>query len=191
MKTTKPSVQILAAFALVCGASLTACAQIGSGWTSYTPGKHIQLIGPGTKYSNSGGIETFTMKSGDQRSEMRVEDDYSSGQRQFEGYLKANYGNGTCMKQVFKFAMVVYYPSNGGELRQHSSTKMIQNIKGVWVRINTIHNVSAKTCDVYVNGVKKATVTQGSGPWYNKYGVYNCSTEGAQSQWKNIKYWKK
>jgi hypothetical protein len=174
--------------AILCASSAPlAHAQIGSGWRQDFPSKTIQLRGPGTTYNNSGGIETFTMKSGDERSEMRVQNDYTSGQRQFEGWLRASYGQGTSMHQVFKFVMVVYYPTLGGELRQHSGTPMVNGITGVWVRVNTIHNVATGKCAVYINGTQLATVTQGSGPWYHKYGVYNASTQGAKSEWRDIK----
>jgi len=184
------------AFVAVGGLSFTAHAQIGSGWTEYFPTKSIQLWGPtrdvrgGTSYSNSGGVETFTMTDNDERAEAKVNNNYSSGMQQFQGELKANYGQGTSMHQVFKFVMVVYYPDNGGELRQHSGTHMISGIKGVWVRVNTIHNVAAGYCDVYINGTYETRVNQGAGPWYHKYGVYNASTEGAQSQWRNVRYFK-
>ena len=81
------------AIAILCASSAPlAHAQIGSGWRQDFPSKTIQLRGPGTTYNNSGGIETFTMKSGDERSEMRVQNDYTSGQHQFEGWLRASYG---------------------------------------------------------------------------------------------------
>jgi predicted nucleic acid-binding Zn ribbon protein len=84
--------------------------------------------------------------------------------------------------------MVVYYPTLGGELRQHSYQPMVSGITGVWVRVNTIHDVGAGKCDVYINGTLEATVNQGSGPWYHKYGVYNASTQGAKAEWRDVKF---
>jgi hypothetical protein len=177
--------------AFLSGLSTAAHAQIGTGWTRYSPSHSVQLRGTNTHYSNVNGIETFTMKSGDERAEARVADDYSSGQRQFEGYVRVSYGEGTSVHQVFKFLMVVYYPTLGGELRQHSGTPMVSGITGDWVRVNTIHNVASGGADVYINGSKKAHVSQASGPWYHKYGVYNCGAAGAKSEWKSIRYWRK
>src|SRR5687767_5754477 len=105
------------ALGTLCAAATTASAQIGSGWRQDFPSKSIQLRGEGTRYTNSGGIETFIMTDSDERSEMRVQNDYTSGRKQFEGMLRASYGQGTSMHQVFKFVMVVYYPTLGGELQ--------------------------------------------------------------------------
>ena len=44
-------------------------------------------------------------------------------------------------------------------------------------------------------GVKKTTMDQSppSSPdgWYNKYGVYNLGGSEAQSEWKNVRYYRK
>src|SRR5688500_17986742 len=66
-------------------------AQSGSGWTASTPVRRLQTRGCGT-HSASGGVETFGLScadtGSDNRAEQRIENDYSSGTRQFEGEVR-------------------------------------------------------------------------------------------------------
>src|SRR5689334_5552918 len=94
---------ILTSFVVIAAA---AHAQIGSGWTQksyterlqyhHTGGPDLEQISPApssysdswVSYNNSSGTRTFVFKNFDAgRVEIRVNNDYTSGQRQFEGYL--------------------------------------------------------------------------------------------------------
>src|ERR1043166_8652118 len=186
--------------ALACGLSLTAQAQIGSGWTQYTPGKHVQTVGCGT-YSSSGGVETFKLtcstSSNEQRAEQRVEDDFSSGTRQFEGFVKVTSlgGNGISLKQTFQAnngAFLMIAIKSGGTLYDvHPGTTLATGVVGTTQRINTITDVGASKTYEYVNGSLKNTLSGGSTPFYNKYGTYRLGSGNGPitAEWSSVRYW--
>jgi MYXO-CTERM domain-containing protein len=180
---------------LVLGRASVSRAQIGSGWTEFTPMKSIQLRGAGARYTNENGIETFSTQPGDERAEARIEDDHRTGTWQFEGWVNVKAGvNGGCVHQVFKFLMIVAYPDGGGELRQHSYQRLqATGIYDRWVRVNTIHDPDAGRADVYIDGTWRGMVPSASpGPngWYHKYGIYNSSGTRPVVQWRNVRFWK-
>lgn len=155
--------------------------------------KTIQLRGAGARYDNTGGIETFRIAPGDERSEMRIHDDHRTGKWQFEGWVNIPPGiNGGSVHQVFKFLMIVGYSNDGGELRQHSQQRL--NATGVidkWVRVNTIHDADAGKAEVYIDGTLRGTVASKSpGPngWYHKYGIYNSSGSSPVVKWRDVKF---
>ena len=183
------------AMVLVGGLAGKAQAQIGSGWTEFTPMKNVQLRGAGARYTNENGIETFSIQPGDERAEMRVENDHRTGAWQFEGWVKVGPGvTGGSVHQVFKFLMIVAYPDNGGELRQHSYQRLnATGITNQWVRVNTIHDADAGRADVYINGTFRGMVRSTSpGPngWYHKYGIYNSSGTRPVVQWREVKFFR-
>jgi hypothetical protein len=176
--------------------SRNAEAQIGTGWEQFHPMKSIQLRGAGAKYDDTNGIETFSIAPGDERSEARIHDDHTSGRWQFEGWVNVKPGvEGGCVHQVFKFLMIVAYPNDGGELRQHSYQKLgTTNAYNRWVRINTIHDATARRAEIYIDGVLEGTMTDtasgGPNGWYHKYGIYNSSRTSPVIQWKDVKFFK-
>jgi hypothetical protein len=195
----------------------SACPALTEGWTGYQPEKSLQFEGGDTSggitshpegatisdahctYTNSGGIELFKMTKNPagvrQRCEMRVKNSYRTGSQQFEGDVRVTAGDGTCVHQVFKFLMLVAYPQNGGELHQHSQTFLAGGVFGKWVHVNTVHDTAAGKVDIYIDCVKKLTISQ-SAPdaadgWYHKYGVYNLGGPYAQSEWRGVRFYRK
>lgn len=186
------------------GLSALGLAQIGSGWSQYYPSKTIQKVGSTAyyRYDSSLGIEVFKTFSGDERCEARVNDDYYSGQRQFEGYIKYYGGNDVVVTQNFggETGNHAYqtraFSANNGELRRYTSSVLTTNIKQVWVRVNVIHNYDANTVTVYINGSNKGTWPgddpNGTGAkHYHKYGVYMNSQTNPYVMWKGIKFFQK
>ena len=58
-----------------------------------------------------------------------------------------------------------------------------------------IIDTAAGKVDIYLDCVKKLTIDQ-SAPdstdgWYNKYGVYNLGGATAQSEWRNVRFYRK
>ena len=194
----------------------SACPALTAGWTAYEPDLSLQFEGGSSvgitsytpaamlsdahcTYTNSGGVELFKMtrnpSGGRQRCEMRVKNEYLTGSQMFEGDVRVTAGNGTTVHQVFKFLMLVAYPQDGGALHQHSQTFLASGVFGKWVHVNTAHDTAAGKVDIYIDCVKKLTMPQG-GPdtpagWYHKYGVYNVGGAYAQSEWRNIRYYRK
>ena len=195
----------------------SACPALTAGWMAYRPDKSLQFEGGGTTggitslpegtmqqdahclYTNKDGIELFKMTKNPagvrQRCEMRVKNGYRTGIQQFEGDVRVTEGDGTCVHQVFKFLMLVAYPKNGGELHQHSQTFLASGVFGKWVHVNTIHDTAAGHVDIYLDCVKKLTIPD-SAPdaadgWYHKYGVYNLGGSYAQSEWRDVRFYRK
>lgn len=174
-------------------------AQIGSGWTRYYPSKTLQRIGGSAYYSNVNGIETFRIGSGDERCEQRTNNNYTSGNQQFEGHVNVRSGaNGSTVHQVFGGSaaatafMLRSYNPNGGELRRYSGTTLRTGIYGVWIRVNTIHDANNNRVTAYLNGSNRGTwPDNGNNTHYHKYGVYGGGSSNPQAQWRYVKYFRK
>src|SRR6185369_14781722 len=165
----------------ICGVSR---GQIGTGWVEVYPKKTIQIRGAGG-FETANGVEQFSvtnaLRTGDQRAEQRVWNDYSSGTHQFEGYLKVTRLDGTFinLKQTFKskegpWFLCTIDPAANGTLRDHSrGTILATNVLGRSVRLNTIHDTTANCLYVYVDGTLMETRIGEAGATYNdKYGAY-------------------
>lgn len=193
---------LLSASALLCGfAFATAHAQIGSGWTSYSPGYKTQIEGCGW----NSGLEfkltcsyTYTQNSNYQRAERRY-DNITASQSQFQGTVVVNSlgGDRICLKQTFQqnngpWNMIaisksgyLYEVSNGNKLANYSV--------GSSMRINTITNTSNGTVDVYMNGSHVEQLTGGVNPLYDKFGTYRTHSGygPVTATFSGIQFWKK
>jgi hypothetical protein len=193
-------------------------AQLGSGWQQYTVTKKIHLDDEAglqtfdwtsyksvcspmcADYAANGATEIFRiLDSRSNRAEIRLENEYATGTRQFEGYVTfyaplhdeslfqifGNSGDGAT------YAMMRGYRDNGGEIRVMGGSHVIASgVYGTEVRINVIHKQNAWS-KWYVNGVLKYTMgdTDTAATNYWKYGCYG-STNGnvpAESHWRNVK----
>jgi hypothetical protein len=196
-------------------------AQLGSGWVSYSPTKKIHL-------DNEAGLQTFnwsafqsvctpvcadyTYTSGDDtetfrlfdnrtnRSEIRLQNEYSTGSRQFEGYvtiyapledesLMQIFGSTSGATQM----MIRGYAADGGSIRGAGQT-LATGIYGVELRINVIHlqeDVGNKII-IYVNGVKKAEIADNEAVTnYHKYGNYGTlTTDEAIVKWRKARFFR-
>jgi len=198
MQLLKHPAQILVV--LACGLFQTATAQIGSGWSTDSASHTLQKVGPTAYYNNSGGVETFRISSGDERSEIKINNTYSSGSHQFEGYVNCRSGSDqNSIQQVVKddgsgdVNQLRVYSSNGGELKVlQTGTVCATGIYGVYTRVNCIHYTDSGRIEIWINGHEKSVGSDtGDGSYYFKYGVYVHSENNPQIQWKNIKCWKK
>jgi hypothetical protein len=204
--------------AVLAAGAQTAHAQLGSGWQQFSPTKKIHLdddTGLQTfnwtssksvctpvcaDYLSSSGTETFRiLDSRSNRAEIRLENDYTSGIYQFEGYVTfysplhdeslfqifGNSGDGAT------YAMMRGYRDNGGEIRVMGGSHVIASgVYGKEVRINVIHKQNAWS-KWYVNGALKLTIgdTDTAATNYWKYGCYG-TTNGnvpAEVHWRNVK----
>src|SRR5437773_411439 len=141
----KSSLALLSALVLAGTASI-AHAQIGSSWTQYSPTMKIHLddetglhiyswtsyksVGSGSicadyKYDSSTDTHRFRiLDNRSNRSEIRLENEYSSGQRQFQGYVKFSSPlDNESLMQIFgsssgaTLTMTRGYASSGGSIR--------------------------------------------------------------------------
>lgn len=170
-------------------------AQVGSGWTSYSPSHTVQTVGSG---SISG--STFSISSTSTTTEQRAEWRYStvtSGQSQFQGTVKVNSlgGDRISLCQCFKTTgpCSLCAIKKPGTLYQVEGGATIGSLAiGSSARINTVINTSGAQ-QIYLNGSLKNTVNCGSGDYYHKLGAYRtASGQGPVSvTWSSIKFWKK
>ena len=191
---------------------------VGSGWTEHQPKWNLQIQskgvitsypsstnsedGPGGSYRRSGGVQTFKLfNNGSNRVEARIQDNYRTGQRQFEGELKVTAGtNDESAMQIFgndgdgaTTLMIRSFSKNGGTLRG-GGKDLVSNIFGKWVRVNVTHNATASggSYSIYINGAHVHTANGPKGDHYFKYGVYGTlKTSGAEHQWRNVHFYKK
>ena len=191
---------------------------VGSGWTEHSPSWNLQIqskgmitsypssttsaSGPGGSYSRSGGVQTFKLfNNGSNRVEARIQDNYRTGQRQFEGELKVTAGtDDESAMQIFgndgdgaTTLMIRSFSRDGGTLRG-GGKDLVSGINGKWVRINVTHNATATggSYSIYVNGKQVHTANGPKGDHYFKYGVYGTlKTAGAEHQWRNVHFYRK
>jgi hypothetical protein len=203
------------------GRSAAAFAQVGSGWVQYQPPSVIHLDGangievsPGTStdvrnqgasFTNQGGIETFTLFNPiSNRAERRVQNTYLAGRHQFEGEVRVSPPtNDESVMQIFggnsgaTTQMIRAFDEGNGTLKKMpGSVAIAQNIHGVWIKVNVIHDVGANYVKTYINGKLVTTgdgeaMNAGTDGWYHKYGCYgSLRTAMAKVEWRNVKHFK-
>src|SRR6185436_18504479 len=138
--------------------------------------------------------ETFrVLDNRSNRSEIRLYNDYSSGRRQFEGYVTFSSPlDDECLFQIFGSAdgatlcMMRGYAANNGKLRVVGGTWDIETTcYGVEKRINVVHDQN-NYFQFYVNGTLRGMVSEAedvSNYW--KYGCYGTLTTSSVSvKWR-------
>jgi hypothetical protein len=204
---------------LLFGAAAAAHAQLGSGWTEQTFGRKIHLDNEAglqifdwstyqsvcspvcADYRYDGGTDTHTFRLVDNRtnrSEIRVQNEYSTGRKQFEGYVTIfSPLDDESLMQVFGSTsgatqmMIRGYAESGGTLRTVGGGGTLDTgVYGQERRINVIH-VQGSYIRVYVNGTQRAQISDGEGVAnYWKYGCYGTlRTNGAQVKWRRVRFY--
>ena len=184
---------------------MAARAQIGSGWTQQTFSERLEFetndilntISPPPAsftdnflhYDNTGGVETFQLKtSASNRAEIRANDDYSSGSRQFQATITVatNTTDGECIHQVFNGSTGPYLllrqnyltastftVTVGGTLPSGDKGGVIfTNNYGVPFQLNSINSLVDGNTYVYYNGTLVWSGANPGGTFYTKYGCY-------------------
>lgn len=179
-------------------------AQIGTGWTSVTMSRSLQKVGD-VYYSNVSGVETFRLNTADaSRCEIKINNTWTSGSRQFEGYVRVTgtpRASGNSIQQILESTTGLgdasqvrwYSASNGTFKAQPTGITMATNVYGVYQRINCIHYRGTGRIELWHNGSKKSTHSDfGYGTYYFKYGIYIAGSSGKPTaQWKSIRMWRK
>ncbi|HXC02464.1 MAG TPA: chitobiase/beta-hexosaminidase C-terminal domain-containing protein [Opitutaceae bacterium] len=198
--------QAIAAFAVICGLSLSAHAQLGSGWTNDNETYFAQNSSGTTTTAISGGYEfTIPTESGLCRAEMRGNNLPSTTTNQWQGLgtLKSfpSGSNKICMHQVFgpepSTPDLILDEAVGGStgveimsLEQSDAVEASISV-GVQFQLNTIYDPVGNLISIYVNGTLTGTKVPNSGIHYNKYGQYVSSSGAGPStfDWVNIQSW--
>jgi len=204
MKLEKRIVKTLAAFALICGFSVSVQAQLGSGWTPDNETYIPQTSSGCTITSISGGFE-FSVPSGQGRAEQRGNNLPTTTTNQWQGFATLKSfpagSNKICVHQVFGPAPstpdLILDEATGGStgieimsLEQGDAFEASIQV-GVQFQLNTIYDPVGNLITIYVNGSQTGTKTPNSGVHYNKYGQYvsQSGTGPATMDWVNIQSW--
>ena len=207
------------AAAVLAATAPLAQAQIGSGWTSKTYTKNIHLDDESglhsyswtssksvcspvcASYSSSNDVETFKIiDNRSNRSEIRLQNAYTTGQRQFQGYV--TFGsplNDESLFQIFgstsgaTLCMMRGYSTSGGSIRTvGGGGTLATGVYGHEQKINVIH-VQGQNVKFYVGGSLKATISDGENVSnYWKYGCYGTLKTGAVTvKWRAVRLYAK
>jgi hypothetical protein len=180
-----------------------------SGWTQTSYTYAIQTpwnLSQSSRYSYSSGEHHFWILQGDAcqfegcttgpRSELRMNNNYTSGKHQFEGDVYIVSGSeGTDFMQVFggvtnaTSLLLKIHP--GGTIKRYDNETLMTNAYNQWIHVNVQHDADNGKIYVYLNRVLKGTFAdRGVATHYFKCGVYNISGSRSETRWKNVKYWK-
>jgi hypothetical protein len=209
MKITNGQTKFLGAVLVLAGA-FTAGAQIGSGWSQYSPSKGYSGWSQSQRYSVSGSTEHFwnyltdplAVSGSGPRSEWHVNNNYSSGSQQFQGSFNAeNNEIGYTAFQIFGNASgsataIQLQLRSSGNLRHYNDTTVATGCWGVYHKVNVLHYTSTHSIEVWVNSSKQGTWNDGgTTTHYFKYGCYDTSTTTSSSRtgcyWQSVKFFKK
>jgi hypothetical protein len=191
---------------------------LGSGWVAYAPTKKIHLddeaglqtftwtsaksvCSPACadyKYDSATDTETFrVLDNRSNRSEIRLANEYSSGSRQFQGYVRFDaplddeslfqiFGSTTGATQL----MLRGYSANNGEIRGGGKT-LTSGCYGIERRVNVIHR-QGQDMRMYINGSLKNVIPDDEAVTnYHKYGCYGTLRTGAATvKWRAARSYK-
>jgi hypothetical protein len=181
-----------------------------SGWTQASYTYSIQTpwnLPQSDRYSFSNGEHHFWIQQGDAcqfegcttgpRSELRMNNDYTTGRHQFEGDVYIVSGtDGTDIMQVFggvtnatSLLLKVTSASNG-TLKRYDDETLMTNVYNTWVHVNVQHDADNGLIYIYINNVLKGTFAdRGVANHYFKCGVYNITGTKSETHWKNVTNW--
>ena len=193
-------------------------AQVGTGWTEqtftdwfeYETNDDLNVINPAPSvfsypqlyYDKASGIETFELlMPTSNRAEIRPDDNYSSGSRQFQAevMIPTNSTTGECIHQVFNGSTGPYLllrenqltssnftVSAGGTLPAGDAYEVIfTNNYGAWFQLNSINSLVNSNTYVYYNGKLVWTGVNPGGTFYTKYGCYGTHTAFSEVLFSN------
>jgi len=164
-----------------------------------------------SRFSYSSGVWTFWVYTSDKphsstsdtlpRSEMRWNNDYTSGNRMWDGDVYVPSGTyGTNIQQVFggvtnaTASMIRAYSSNGGELKRYSSESLITSAYNRWINVKVAHDANNNQVRIYINNsYKRIDPDRGNATHYFKNGVYTQSGASYRQEcrFRYLKQWSK
>ena len=194
--TKMSKIQVVAVLMLVSLFVVPAHAQIGSGWTPYSPSFTLQLEGCGAASGLNFKL-TCSATSGFQRAERRYVN-ITASQSQFQGTVTVTslIGDRISLKQTFQDNIgpwnLIAVKKPGTLYEVEGGATLASYTIGTAVRINTITNTVNHTTQVYINGSLRETKTGGHN-LYDKFGTYRTSSGKGPvaATWSNVQFWKK
>ncbi|HXF10980.1 MAG TPA: RICIN domain-containing protein [Desulfuromonadaceae bacterium] len=176
--------------------ALTASAQIGSGWSVATFSQRFEyesndilksISPPPSSFNNgvcaftrNGNVDHFQLLTHrSNRAEIRPNDDYSTGSRQFQAYvLIKSPTTGESIHQIFNgpngpwLLLKETSVDNGSIHMGAATTSLATNVYGRWFRLNSINDMNSGKTDFYINGSHVWGGSNPGGTFYTKYGAY-------------------
>jgi hypothetical protein len=191
--------------------SISLRAQIGTGWTEYSPAltydtppnremRHTFADGVHHFWVLKSDPSTFPGRDSGPRSEARVQNEYSSGDRQLQADIKVETGSTyVSLVQIFgsgephrATAFMLWALGDGFSF--YNGPTFFHGIYDVYHRVNIIHTSATGKIDVYVDGAKLGSfVDRGPAAHYNKFGVYGRPQMGVYNGvfFKDVRFFKK
>lgn len=184
---------------------------IGDGWTEYFP-EWTYHVPPnaedyGERYTYEDGVfhlwvedtdlSTFPGNDSGPRSEVRVKNEYSTGERQFQAdFMVVAGAERVGIWQLFKIPYPWMIRIYDGKYKQYGNGSTIGDVPfGVWQRFHAVHSTSAQTLKLYIDGVLVLDENIGGSEvdFYNKFGVYGREGMGELNEiyFKNVHYFEK
>jgi hypothetical protein len=136
------------------------------------------------------------------RTEIRIQNDYLSGNHQFEADVMVVAGtDGPSIMQVFggqihaTAFMLKASSAAGGTVRRYDNEVLKTNVYDKWFHLNVIHEAKPAgigTVKVYIDGASVGTFDdRDTATHYFKCGVYGPASARAEARFRNIRYWVK
>lgn len=127
------------------------------------------------------------------RCEMRINNNYTSGNHQFEADFYAVEGSDRpCVMQVWLgFMLKISGTEEGGSYWWHQSKELKKNIYGKWVHVNIVHVTSEGKVYIYMDGefITSVNANITSDEIYFKCGIYTTQSDKSEVWIKNINYY--
>lgn len=182
----------------------------GTGWVEQTYDYYIQKpwnlnLEERYTYDKENDEHTFKIIKGDEpfkqgdhtspRCELRMRNDYTEGNHQFEAdYYVVEGTHRTAVMQIFGYPVAINikaYEENGGTLKWHDSHDIVFPVYNKWVHLNVVHMFTERQIYVYVDGklIRSFRVKEDAPSYYFKCGVYSTVSEVSEVKIKNIKYY--
>ena len=192
---------------------------LGSGWIEYFPTKVIHLnddvdlqtfpwtaqksvcnpVCADYRYDSATDTETFRIVDNrSNRAEIRLNNEYSTGSRQFQGFVKFDAPlDDESLFQIFGSAsgatqlMVRGYSDSGGSLRAPGGPVLVANAYGVEHRVNVMHR-QGNDIRVYIDGSLKYSFADNENVTnYQKYGCYGTlKTKAVTVTWRAVRFYR-
>jgi hypothetical protein len=187
-------------------------------WTSTPYSYDVQKphnLPTSARYKFEGGVHTMWVydydaphtpsSTTDPRTELRFHQEYTSGQRAWQGEIYIPSGvSGPTVVQILREnrpagtratdIMLNVANINGGTLRKDSNQVIATGIYNKWFTIRIEHTAVAGgrgTTRTYYNGSLKLThADEGPANRYFKNGVYHHGSGRAEARFRNITYWR-
>jgi hypothetical protein len=163
--------------------------------------RHDQAAGTHTMWVYDTDAAHTQDSATDPRTEMRWQQEYTSGQHMWDGDLYVPSGtNGATVMQILRVRrpsgthatdfMINAVSQNGGTLRYYDGTVLRTGVYNTWVNLKVGHNANTGRIQVYLNDQLVLTVNdRGPATRHFKNGVYHHGSGRAEARFRNIRYW--